>query len=253
MLRAATMKHEAEWVPTKYAIRGGRLHAGPEARGAVWLVAELVAEGYDRLLAEHARGRLVDLGCGNVPLYAAYRERASAVTCVDWGASAHGARHLDVTADLGEPLPFEDEAFDTVILSDVLEHIARPDALLKEIARVLAPGGRLVGNTPFLYWLHEQPHDHYRYTEHALRVLVRAAGLDPLLVEPFGGGLEVITDVVAKHAAVVPVVGRPLAESLGRGVHWLTGSKLARRALAASRQRFPLGYFFVAERSRSVD
>ena len=242
------MKHEAEWVPTKYATRGGHLHAGPEARGAVWLIAELVAEGYERLLSEHARGRLVDLGCGRVPLYGAYRARVASVTCVDWSESAHGGRHLDVTTDLGERLPFEDGAFDTVILSDVLEHLARPDVLLGEIARVLAPGGRLIGNTPFLYWLHEQPHDHFRYTEHALRLLARAAGLEPLLVEPFGGGLEVVTDVLAKHAAVVPLVGRPLAEVLGRGVHLLTRSGVARRALAASRQRFPLGYFFVAER-----
>lgn len=242
------MRHESEWVPTKYAVRGGQLHAGPEARGAVWMVTELVAQAYDRHLGTHARGRLVDLGCGKVPLYGAYRSRVDAITCVDWSESAHGGRHVDVTADLSDRLPFEDGAFDTAILSDVLEHIARPEVLLGEIARILAPGGRLIGNTPFLYWLHEQPHDHFRYTEHALRQLTIRAGLVPKVVEPLGSGFEVVADICARHAEVIPVVGRRLAEGLVRGAHRVADARVARRARALSAQRFPMEYFFVAEK-----
>ena len=132
------------------------------------------------------------------------------------------------------------------MLSDVLEHIHSPELLLAEIARVLAPGGTLLMNVPFLYWLHEQPHDYFRYTEHGLRRLVERAGLSVLTLETLGGAPEVVADVLGKHVQQVPVLGRPLARGMQRAVFALTRPKALSRALAVSRQRFPLGYFLVA-------
>ena len=47
-----------------------------------------------------------------------------------------------------EPLPFKEEEFDLVILSEVMEHLRFPQKALKEIHRVLQPGGRLIGSVP---------------------------------------------------------------------------------------------------------
>src|SRR5438876_2051852 len=193
------MKNEAAWQATRFAYAAGRVSAGPAASDASWLVTELVARSYERYLPEHARGRLLDLGCGSVPLYAAYRPLVSEITCVDWGGSAHHGQHLDVTHDLNQPLPLEDDRYDTVILSDVLEHIRKPEALLAEVARVLSPGGKLLLNVPFLYWLHEQPHDYFRYSEHALRSFIDDSKLRLVLLEGLGGAPEVLADVVGKH------------------------------------------------------
>ena len=73
----------------------------------------------------------MDLGCGTVPLYEAYRALVSAITCVDWGESRHGAGYRDFDCDLNEPLPFADASFDTAVLSDVLEHVRAPAELLR--------------------------------------------------------------------------------------------------------------------------
>ncbi len=164
------------------------------------------------------------------------------------GGSRHEISHLDVEHDLNQPLPFPEARFDTVVLSDVLEHIARPEVLLGEIRRVLAPGGRLLLNVPFLYWLHEQPHDYYRFTEHALRLLIANAGLSLRLLEAFGGAPQILADVTSKHLQYVPVLGKTLARAVQRAAFEASRLLLAERALEDSRQRFPLGYFLVAER-----
>jgi SAM-dependent methyltransferase len=241
------MKAEADWKPSKFAFDGERLSVGPDVSSGGWLMTRLVAEAYERALPRYARGRLVDLGCGTVPLYAAYRPFVGTITCVDWGESRHGAAYRDFDCDLNEPLPFEGASFDTAILSDVLEHVREPAGLLAEVGRILAPGGRLLLNVPFLYWLHEQPYDYFRYTEHALRMLVERAGLLLIELEGLGGAPHVVADVAGKHVQLLPGVGAPLVRTFQRAVFAATRVAPVRRALAPSRQRFPLGYFLVAE------
>jgi SAM-dependent methyltransferase len=241
------MKAEERWQPTKFAQRDGHLDVGPSVSPGTWVMTRLLAETYERSLGAHARGRLLDLGCGTVPLYGAYRPYVDSITCVDWGGSRHGAEYRDLDHDLNLPLPFGDGSFDTVILSDVLEHIHSPERLLEEIARVLAPHGKLLMNVPFLYWLHEQPHDYYRYTEHGLRRMVERAGLRLLTLETVGGAPEVLADVVGKHVQRLPVLGAALARGLQRAVFAATRPAPVRRALSDSSQRFPLGYFLIAE------
>jgi SAM-dependent methyltransferase len=242
------MKNEAEWRPSKFSLKDGRLSVGPAASAASWLMTRLVASAYDEHLATHARGRLVDLGCGTVPLYGAYRALVSEVTCVDWSGNQASARHLDVGHDLNEPLPLESDRYDTVILSDVLEHIRRPEALLAEVSRILAPRGKLLLNVPFYYWLHEQPHDYFRYSEHALRSFVGECGLSLVLLERLGGAPEVLADVIGKHLGQVPGVGGLTARLLQRGAWAATKLPPLARALGPSNQRFPMGYFLVAEK-----
>jgi SAM-dependent methyltransferase len=245
------MKNADTWQASKFQHSGGSITAGPAASDASWLVTQLVAKAYERHLPEHARGRLLDLGCGGVPLYGAYRSLVSEITCVDWAGSTGGAQHLDVEHDLNQPLPLDSSRYDTVILSDVLEHIRKPEALLAEVGRVLAPGGKLLLNVPFFYWLHEQPHDYFRYTEHALRSFVEHAGLELLLLEGLGGAPEVLADVVGKHLSEAPGVGKPLSRALQRSVWSLARLPVLARALAPSRQRFPMAYFLVAEKRAS--
>ena len=242
------MRHEQDWQPSKFAHRAGCLSAGPGASDASWLISQLVAQAFERHLKSHVRGRLLDLGCGAVPLYAAYRPLVHEITCVDWAGSAHVGLHVDIAHDLNQPLPLEDSRYDTVILSDVLEHIRRPEELVGEVARILAPGGKLLASMPFMYWLHEQPHDYFRYSEHALRSFMDQARLRVLVLEHLGSAPDVLADIVGKHLALVPGLGSHLARALQRGVWSLTHLRVVAHALQPSSQRFPLGYFLVAEK-----
>jgi SAM-dependent methyltransferase len=194
------------------------------------------------------RGRLADLGCGSVPLYDAYRPLVSSITCVDWAHSPHARRHVDVEADLGAALPFADASFDTIVLSDVLEHVPEPEHLWRETARLLAPGGHALVNVPFLYGIHEPPHDYYRYTEFALRRFAERAGLATRVLVAIGGSLHVFADLLAKHFARLPLLGEPLAIGVQALVTALDGAEIGRRLAARSAAHFPLGYFMVVER-----
>lgn len=248
------MKHREQWQPGKYVYRRGRLVASRcprEVSVASRLMADLTARQYDEHLSDHARGRLLDLGCGKVPLYAAYRDLVSEVTCVDWPGSLHGDAHVDVDCDLAQgALPFADHAFDTIILSDVLEHLPHPERIWREMSRVLAPTGTVLMNVPFYYGLHEHPHDYYRYTEFALRRFVAEAGLELVRLDALGGAPEIMADLVAKNALMLPRVGRTLAVC----IQWLTWhfgrTRFGHRLSSATSTRFPLGYFVIARKPR---
>ncbi|MBI2994534.1 MAG: methyltransferase domain-containing protein [Gammaproteobacteria bacterium] len=245
------MRNPDQWRPTKFVRVGGRLrasrdpaHVGVGSR----LAADLTAAFYDSKLPLHCRGRLVDLGCGDVPLYEAYRDLASEIVCVDWAHSQHVGAFVDRLCDLSQPLPFDAGSFDTIILSDVLEHVPEPVRLWSEMARILAPGGKLIMNVPFYYCVHETPHDYYRYTEHALRRSAETVGLGILLLEATGGSPEILADITAKHLQFVPAIGKPLA-ALVQGitaaiVRGGPGRRLSQRTATA----FPFGYFMIAEK-----
>jgi 2-polyprenyl-3-methyl-5-hydroxy-6-metoxy-1,4-benzoquinol methylase len=96
--------------------------------------------------------RILDLGCRYGALTAFYAD-GNDVVGVDIDREALGVaeERLGIEtlwADLDEPLEYEDESFDVVVLGEVLEHIREPSELVLEAIRVLRPGGTLVGSIP---------------------------------------------------------------------------------------------------------
>jgi SAM-dependent methyltransferase len=105
-------------------------------------------------IARHVgRGRrVVDLGCRMGDLTALFADGNEVVGVdVDAGALEVCRDRLGIRTvlhDLSRRLPFEDSEFDVAVLSEVLEHLPYPQLTLKEIRRVLRPGGTLVGSVP---------------------------------------------------------------------------------------------------------
>jgi SAM-dependent methyltransferase len=161
---------------------------------------------YDRLGLRPGM-RVLDLGCGEGRhAFEAYR-RGAHVVAVDWGQhevettkrwlgaiadageAPAGARHEVVRGDL-TALPFPDGSVDRVIASEVLEHIPDDATAFAEIARVLAPGGRVAVTVPRygperVCWAlsdayHANEGGHIRiYRADVLRTRLAAAGLTP--------------------------------------------------------------------------
>lgn len=103
--------------------------------------------------------RILDAGCGSGPLFAALRDRGGLVTGIDASAGMLevARRRLGPdadlrVADLAEPLPFADAAFDDVVASLVLHYLRDWGPTLAELHRVLVPGGRLIASVehPFV-------------------------------------------------------------------------------------------------------
>ncbi|MEU8105686.1 class I SAM-dependent methyltransferase [Nonomuraea muscovyensis] len=103
------------------------------------------------LAGEVTGRRILDAGCGSGPLFAALRERGAAVSGIDnsTGMLELARRRLGdgadlQVADLCDPLPFPDGAFDDVIASLVLHYLEDWGPTLSEMRRVLRTGGRLI-------------------------------------------------------------------------------------------------------------
>ncbi len=129
---------------------------------------------------------LLDLGSGFEPflLSEIWSGRRVAVDIQQGGG-------VDVVAD-GHHLPFRDDTVGVVLLLETLEHVAAPDRLLQECARVLRKGGHLCLTAPQYSIIHRHPEDFYRYTQNGLRHLCTEAGLRILDIRPTGGPLLVI-------------------------------------------------------------
>lgn len=211
------------------------------------LATDLTAAWYEKTLIEFARGRLLDLGCGLAPLYGSYRPYVSSVTWLDWQQSLHHNSEIDIIHDLSESLPIEDQQYDLVLASDLLEHIYDPRSLLRECERVLAPGGIFMGNTPFYYPLHESPHDYYRYTNHALQRILTDAGFVQISIEALGGALEVVADIIGKLTARIPG-GEIASIAIQRSSFKFWRTRIGKSLAARSSPAFPLSYGFIAHK-----
>jgi len=165
----------------------------------------------DFLLAKLEGGeRVLDVGCGVGWFCAALAERGVAVTGVDVSPSAVRLARarcpgVEVAVCAEDSLPFGDGAFDVAWMGEVLEHVRDGLGLLGEVARVLVPGGLLVGTTPDHGWRRrlwlglsrrafeaefEPRADHLRFfTRGTLRALLEAEGFGELSAASRGGHL----------------------------------------------------------------
>lgn len=243
------MRNEDQWQASKFVYRHSMLRASrdsSEVAVSSRLVADAIAGCFGRYIPIYCFGNLLDLGCGKAPLYECYKAYVDHIVCVDWTHSLHQLAYVDVACNLGRPLPFQDEQFDTIILSDVLEHIPEPQNLWDEIKRIMRPGGKLLISVPFYYWLHESPHDYYRYTEYALRRFARQSGFEILVLEQYGGALTIISDILAKNIIKCHWrIGPLMAEYVQRLASWYVSR---RRPSYEKLTPFPLGYFLVANK-----
>jgi len=131
-------------------------------------------------------GLLLDLGAGEQP-YADLVKR----NCARYIAMDIEIRSKDPLDVMGNSLclPYKDETFDSILCTEVLEHVSDPSALFKEAARVLKNGGNLVLTTPMCCPLHEEPHDYFRYTQYGLEVLSKRAGMKVISIGERGGAI----------------------------------------------------------------
>ena len=137
--------------------------------------------------AELAPGaRVLDAGAGEGNYKPRFARQRYVGLDLGVGDAAWDYSRLDAVGDLAA-LPFRDGAFDAAINIVTLEHVREPARVVEEMARVLAPRGRVLIVAPHEWEEHQQPHDYYRYTRYGLRYLLERAGFEEIRVEPVGG------------------------------------------------------------------
>jgi len=120
------------------------------------------------------KGRLLDAGCGQQP----YR---SMLSC-DCYIGRDVADGFDITA-----MKFEYSEFDSILCTQVLEHVDDVDGAFRELYRVLKSDGYLCITVPFIVRLHGAPHDYWRFSEHGIEFLFKRYGFKKVMIKPMGG------------------------------------------------------------------
>lgn len=193
------MKFEDKWKPTKYIFKDGKYMSDEKYVGfRSKIIADKTAKVYARFIPEYAKGDLLDLGCGTVPFYNLYKQYVSSITCADWENCEHDISHIDFFVDLNKDLKIKNNSYDTILLTDVLEHIYEPKKLLKQLYNILRDDGILIINTPFAYWEHEVPFDYFRYTEFFYQKVAEELGFKVEVIQKIGNGFDTIRDILSK-------------------------------------------------------
>jgi len=176
----------------------------------------------DRFIAAHATPALtLDIGAQNGPYAALFPRRL--------GLDIKPGRGVAVIGD-AQALGIASDRFDSILCTEVLEHLPEPQRAIDEMFRVLRPGGSLILTTRFLFPIHDAPHDYFRYTKYGLRHLLRRFEIVELQEE---------TDAVGTLAV--------LTQRLGMQAETLRWAPLRAAWLAAAQARRPFAFVITRE------
>jgi SAM-dependent methyltransferase len=121
-----------------------------------------------------------------------------------------------LVADINERFPLSDDIADLVLCTEVLEHTKDPKHVLRELYRILKPGGTIILTTPMTWPLHEIPNDYYRFTRFGLAHMFDEAGFLVIALEDSNGYLYTLLQLLAVRlrspfyyplVAIVNVIG----------------------------------------------
>lgn len=202
------------------------------------------------------RGELLDNGCGNAPYADWYTPLVDRVVKLD----AAPIPSVDVVA-FADALPFADGSFDTILATEVLEHVTDAERAVADAYRVLRPGGHLVVTVPYMYPTHEAPYDFRRFTHFGLRDLLERHGFEVLSLDAKGGPILMLAhfavlaigqfvDLIGK----LPLRGRHATDlNAVRAPLWapqeaVVGALGRRPGVGRLASRLSLGYMAVARR-----
>jgi 2-polyprenyl-3-methyl-5-hydroxy-6-metoxy-1,4-benzoquinol methylase len=135
-------------------------------------LSTLMLENSLRQCMTYVKGRLLDVGCGQRPYEKTFFSGAREYIGADYQTDRSKPDIICSALDL----PVPDNSFDTVTSTEVLEHVPDPLRALREMNRVLKPGGYLILATPMYWPRHDLPYDFFRYPYDGLLYLMNESG-----------------------------------------------------------------------------
>ena len=161
---------------------------------------------------------VLDVGCGDRP-YEELLRAASRIVGFDVPGNVHADLHGSIDA-----IPVDDASFDVVHSLQVLEHVPDPAAAVRELRRVVRPGGRVLLSTHGVYPYHPNPEDLWRWTHSGLDRLFRDNGDWSSVSVSAGAGTAGTVAMLAAHLvdllfkrARLRAAGRPFVALLNAG------------------------------------
>ena len=146
-----------------------------------WLIYN-VGDAFLEKFSKYYRGDLYDLGCGEAPYKEYFLQYADSYIGIDWTKTQHNSK-ADIVSDLNQKIELDDEVADTIVSISVMEHLCEPQVFLNESCRILKKDGTMILQVPWQWWIHEAPHDYFRYTPYGLRYMFEKAGFKDIQIE----------------------------------------------------------------------
>jgi SAM-dependent methyltransferase len=223
----------------------------------------------DRFIAEQAMllpqgSRVLDIGAGPCPYRFCFSH--CDYKTQDFG-QLEGERlrygsygQIDYVCD-ASAIPVPDGSFDAVVCTEVLEHHSEPIRVVKEIARILTKGGRLILTAPLGAGIHLEPYHFYSgYTPYWYRRFLSEAGFQQLTIKANEGSFRFFAQESLRFLSNTRPfrLGMPVFAELVWSVMWLAllpvlGILIPVVAKLIDRydrdQRFTVGYHVTAVRS----
>ena len=148
-------------------------------------IAEFLSEQSAQLPTD---ALLLDAGAGQCPYRYLFKKQAYQST--DMPGGFYEQPH-DFECEL-HSIPKDDNTYDAVVLTQVLEHVPDPEAVLAEISRVLKPNGKLLLSVPLNGPLHGEPWHYFQFTHYGLNQLAQKTGFQIAEIEKVGGAFWLI-------------------------------------------------------------
>jgi SAM-dependent methyltransferase len=192
------------------------------------------------------RGRVLDIGGSRVNKKGEFRPPQAGVTAWEY-LNIDKAAEPDYLCD-AEHVPLPDGSVDCFLMCEVLEHVERPEVIIKEAARVLRSGGSGVMTMPFLYPVHADPYDFQRWTADKFRREIEAVGLRVVSIEPLGGPISALHDTLLNLSWRQTPPGLSM-RVLAKLLTWTVGAAVAMdRRYAVSARHITSGWGAVVEK-----
>jgi SAM-dependent methyltransferase len=132
----------------------------------------------------YAKGKLLDIGCGNKPYEGMFDGKIDSYFGCDVVQSS--LNKVDLICEATD-IPVADESFETVFSTQVIEHVADHQQMIREAHRLLRNDGYFIVSGPMYWHLHEEPFDFFRFTKHGFRYILERNGFEIVEVLANGG------------------------------------------------------------------
>jgi SAM-dependent methyltransferase len=182
-----------------------------------FLVNYIHDQHFKAYVSKYISGRLIDIGCATKPYKKILAPHVTEHIGLDHPETLHDKSHIDLLGTAYD-IPEPDASFDCAVCTAVIEHLEEPERALRECHRVLKPGGIAIYSAPFIWHLHEEPRDFFRYSKYGIKYLFEKVGFEILEIRALSGfwvtfGQLFVYNIYRFHRGplrfvpIIPIVG----------------------------------------------